>query len=249
MLQRPRQAIAIHLDPLATDQDQPLRLGQQVADLRLRQLLAVERHLHLEVEQCVEPQLGRRLAADRRLHLRACRAVHAPARRHAHDHAGALERRHVLEELCRLRRTPAQGVVNLPRIDHALQPRARLGCPLHGRQQRQEALAVARAGIVLEGLAERQVLRLALDRKPRRIGRHECERRGLVLPVLGQIEVHAADQVPGRIAGLEEVLWGKPGLRLLGFERGIDAMPQVGQHGGRHVLRARHRWDARGRVP
>ena len=158
------------------------------------------------------PELRRRLAADRRLHLRARRPVHAPARRHAHDHAGAFERRHVLQELQRLLRAPAQRMKDLAGIDHGLQPGAVLGGALHRHQQRQQALAVLRAGIFLQGLAERQMLRLGLRRQPRRVGRQEGERRFLVLAVLGQIEMHAPDQVPGGIAALEELLNGEPGF-------------------------------------
>ena len=130
---------------------------------------------------------------------------------------------HVLQELQRLRRAPAQRVVDLARIDHGLQPGACLGRALHRHQQRQQALAVARAGVLLQRLAERQMLRLAFGRKPRRVGRQERERRLLVLAVLGEIEVHAADQVPGRMAALEELLHGEPGLGQLGIEGRVDA--------------------------
>ena len=150
------------------------------------------------------PSCDGALAADRRLHLRARGPVHAPARRHPHDHAGAFERGSVLEELQRLLRAPAQRVKDLAGIDHRLQPGALLGGALDRHQQRQQALAVLRAGIFLQGLAERQMLRLGLRRKPRRVGREEGERRFFVLAVFGEIEMHAPDQIPGGMAGLEE---------------------------------------------
>ena len=76
-------------------------------------------------------------------------------------------------------------MVDLARIDHGLQPRALLGRALDWQQQRQQTLAVPCPGVLLQGLAERQMLRLRLDRKPRRVGRQECKRRVFVLPVLG----------------------------------------------------------------
>ena len=104
-----------------------------------------------------------------------------------------------------------------------LQPGAVLGGALDRHQQRQQALAVLRAGIFLQSLAERQMLRLGLRRKPGRVGREKRERRLLVLPVLREIEMHASNQVPGRMAALEELLHGELGFRQLGIEGCIHA--------------------------
>ena len=238
----------IDLDPLAADQGQPVGMRQQPLDLGRRELFAVERHLHPEVEQRIQPELRRRIAADRCLHLRARRAVHAPARRHPHDHAGAFERGNVLQELQRLLRAPAQRMKDLARIDHGLQPGAMLGGALDGHQQRQQALAVPRTGIFLQSLAERQMLGLGLSRKPRRVGRKKRERGVLVLPVLGEIEMHAPDQVPGRMTALEELLHGELGLRQLGIEGRIHASPKIGQDGRRQVFRADHGRNGRGHL-
>ena len=108
---------------------------------------------------------------------------------------------------------PAQRMKDLAGIDHRLQPGALLGGALDRHQQRQQALAVLRAGIFLQGLAERQMLRLGLRRQPRRVGRQERERGVLVLPVLGEIEMHASDQVPGGMPRLEEFLHRELRLR------------------------------------
>ncbi len=206
LIERPAQSLTIDFDPLAADEGEPVGLREQALDLGRRQRLAVERHLHAEVEQRIEPELRGRAAADRRLHLRARGPVHAPARRHAHDHAGAFQRGSVPQELQRLLRAPAQRMKDLAGIDHRLQPAALLGGALDRHQQRQQALAVPRAGIFLQGLAERQMLRLGRGREPRRVGRQKGERSLFVLPVLGEIEMHAPDQIPGGMTGLEEFL-------------------------------------------
>ena len=65
---------------------------QQLLDLGGGQPLAVERDLHLEIEQRVGAKTGRRLAANRRAHLRTRRTIRAPRARHAHDDAGGFQR-------------------------------------------------------------------------------------------------------------------------------------------------------------
>ncbi len=91
LLERPAQTFMVDFDPLAANQGQSSDCASKSLDLGPRQGFAVERHLHPEVEQRVHPELRWRLAADRRLHLRTRGAVHAPARRHPHDHAGAFQ--------------------------------------------------------------------------------------------------------------------------------------------------------------
>ena len=78
------------------------------------------------------------------------------------------------------------------------EPGAGLGGALHRQQQRQQLLAVGRAGVFAQRLAERQVLRARLGGEPGRVGGQEGERRVGVAAVLGEVEVHAPDQVPGR---------------------------------------------------
>ena len=240
LIERPAQSFMIDFDPLAADEGEPVGLREQALDLGRRQRLAVERHLHAEVEQRVQPELRRRLAADRRLHLRTRRPVHAPARRHAHDDAGAFQRRNVLQELQRLLRAPAQRMKDLAGVDHRLQPGALLGGALHRHQQRQQALAVFRAGIFLQGLAERQMLRLGLRRQPRRVGGQEGERGLFVLAVLGEIEMHAPDQIPGGMTGFEEVLNSNAGFGQFNIEGRIHASPEIGEDRSRQVLRTGH---------
>ncbi len=95
-----------------------------------------------------------------------------------------------------------------------------LGGALHGQQQGEQFVAVGGAGVLAQRLAERHVLRLGLRREPRGVGRHEGERVVRVAAVFRQVEVHAADQVPGRVQRLEEVLQARFG-RVEGGGEGL----------------------------
>ena len=96
-------------------------------------------------------------------------------------------------------RRPAQGVEDLARVDHGPEPRAGLGRPLHGQEEREQPVLLRRAGVLAQRLAEREVLGLAVGGEARGVGREEGEGRLVVLAVLGEVEVDAADQVPGRV--------------------------------------------------
>jgi len=75
-------------------------------------------------------------------------------------------------------------------------------------------------------LRQRQVLRLGLRRQARGVSGEKRERRFVVLAVFGQIEMHPADQIPGRMQTLEEILQRL--LRLLqpGAERRVEFRPK-----------------------
>jgi hypothetical protein len=60
--------------------------------------------------------------------------------------------------------------------------------------------------------------------------------------------MHAADQIPRRVAPPEERLDGEPGLGQLGIEGGIHRAPEIGEHAGRQILRAGHGRSGRGQV-
>ena len=92
------------------------------------------------------------------------------------------------------------------------------------------------------------MLGFGLSRKPCRVGRQERERGVLVLPVLGKIEMHAPDQVPGRMSAFEELLHGELGIGQLGIEGRIHASPKIGQDGRRQVFRAGHGRNGRGHL-
>ena len=72
LLERAGQPLMVDLDPLAADEGQSVGLRKQPLDLGRRQAFAVERHLHLEVEQRI-----------------AARAATAPCRRRSPSPAGA----------------------------------------------------------------------------------------------------------------------------------------------------------------
>ena len=76
-----------------------------------RQRFAVERDLHMEIQQRVRLQRGR-LCRQPCADSWTRRAVHAPARGHAHHHASAFQCGDVFQELQGFRRRPAQGIVN-----------------------------------------------------------------------------------------------------------------------------------------
>ena len=117
----------------------------------------------------------------------------------------------------------------------------RLRRALHRQQQRQQAVLVRRARVLAQRLPQRQMLRLGLRRQPRRIGREKCERGIGILAVLGKVEMHAAHQVPGRIAPLQELLHAAFGFGQLDCKGRVQFLPQSLKHCGRQILGAGHR--------
>ena len=91
-------------------------------------------------------------------------------------------------------------------LDHLLQPYAGFRPSLYWNKQRKKPLFIRHARILAQGLTQWQVLGFRLSREPRRIGCHEGKGRLGVFPVLGQIEVDAADEVPCRVTKLKEIL-------------------------------------------
>jgi hypothetical protein len=146
----------------------------------------------------------------------------------------------VAQKLQGLARGPAQGVENLPGVDHFLEPLAGFRRPLHGNQQRQQARFVGRAGVLAQCLPQRQMLRLGLRRKTRGVGGQKRE-RGIGVPaVLRKVEMHAAHQVPGGVAALQKILHAALGFGQLHTESRVQLLPQSFQHRGRQVLRPHH---------
>ena len=88
---RALEALAIDLHPLAAQQHQRVGAGQQRGDLLLAQRLAVQRHVHVEVQHAFEPERRGLARADGAGHLRPRRTVGAPRRRHAHDDPGTFQ--------------------------------------------------------------------------------------------------------------------------------------------------------------
>ena len=101
-------------------------------------------------------------------------------------------------------------------------------------------LPISRAGVFLQRFAERHVLGLGRSRKPCRVGRQERERRNLVAPVLGEIEMDAPDQVPGWMSAFQERLHGEPCIRQFHIKRCIHDAPEIGQNVRRQIFCTRH---------
>ena len=99
---------------------------------------------------------------------------------------------------------------------------------LDGHQQRQQAFAVFRTGVLLQGLAERQMLGLGRSRKSGRVGCKKREWGILVPPILREVEMHASNQVPGRMTALEKLLYGQLGLCELSIKGRIHVLPKIG---------------------
>ena len=132
---------------------------------------------------------------------------------------------------------------DLARIDHGLQPRAGLRRALHGKQQGQQTVLVCRARVFAQSLAQRKMLGLGVRREPRGVGGEKGERRVRVLAVLGEIEVHAADQVPRRVPALQEVLYPAFRFRQFDAERSVQFLPESAKDLRGQILRARS-WEA-----
>ena len=94
-----------------------------------------------------------------------------------------------------------------------------------------------------QGLPQRKMLGLGVRRQPRGVGGQKSERRIRIFAVLGQIEVHAADQVPRRVPALQEFLYPAFRLRQFDAECGVQFLPE-----GAKDLRAsdtpRQSWEA-----
>ena len=151
-----------------------------------------------------------------------------------------------VEKARRLRGSPAQRMEDIPGIDHRLQPGAMFRGALHRQEQGQQLVPVRRSGVFAQRLAEGDVLRLRLGGKAGGVGRHEGEGLVGIAAVFRQVEMHPADQVPGRIQGGQEGLQSGPcggkgrgeGSRHLIPQRQQDILGQI--FGPRHHRRGQH---------
>ena len=130
---------------------------------------------------------------------------------------------------------------NLSCVDHSLKPRAALGRTLNGEKQGEQSVSIFRAGILPQGLAERNMLSLGVRGKPRRVSGKKREGRGFIFAVFGKIEVHATDQVPRRIAPLQKLLDATLRFRQFGPKRPIEVLPEIAQDCRAQVLGACNR--------
>ena len=201
-----REPLRIHLHPVAANQLQAIAARQQRAHLGGGKAFAVERHFHLKIEQRVLAEQRGRAGADPRRDRGPGWLPARPGARRAHHDAGRSELGHVGEELPGVAARPAQGVINLALCHHLLQPGAFGRGALHRHQQRQQLRFAPAIRKFFERARQRQVLRLAVRRQASRVSGEKCERRVRVFAVLGQIEMHAPDLIPRRVARLEKFL-------------------------------------------
>ena len=236
-----REFRAVHLDPAAAEELQAIRSFEKRTDLGGRESFVTESQFDLEVEQRIFAQHRGHSAAGARADLRPRRPARPPRARRTHHDPRRLEFGDVGEKLKRFRGRPAQGVVDFPRLDHRAQPGTLRRAFLHRLQQRQEPRFVARARVLAQSLAERQMLRATLRGQLRRVGRDERERRLCVGAVFGEIEVYAANEVPGRMACSQKFLERSLRLPALLPERRANLRPQAGKNLRIQVLTAGHR--------
>ena len=236
------RSTSTHLPLIST---RPSAGREQLLDLPLRELLAVEGQADVEVQQRVHAQGGRRLAADRDGDLGTGPVLGAPPVGHAHDQPGLLVQRDLAEEAMGLLGRPGQRVVDVAGVDQLADERALFGRAGQGRQQREQLLPVPGPGVVLERPPERQVLRLGLPGDLVNIGGDEGKGKLGIALVLGQVEADAADHVPDRAVLLQVALdtvlvplrLGRQGRAHVGPElaeqRGVE---ELGALHGRHRL-------------
>ena len=85
------------------------------------------------------------------------------------------------------------------------------------------------------------MLRPGLGRELARVGGEKCERRVIVPPVLGEVEVHTSDEMPRRAPALEKRLERRLRFSELRPERLGDLGPDRFEDRGREVFGAGHR--------
>ena len=170
------KALPVDLNPLAAHQHQRVVAGEQRADLLVRQIIPVQRHRHVEIQQPIEANRRWRAGADNPRHLRPLWPIGTPGGGHAHDNTGAFQFWHAGKETRGVLRRPAQGMKDFPRLDHRLEPGACCSGALHRHEQGQKLASVRSPGIVAQGLAERQMLGLGMGGELRCVGGDKGER-------------------------------------------------------------------------
>ena len=237
---RSPQLVGVDLDPLAANEGEAARAGEDLAHLGRGQRRAVEGERHAEIEERIDAEAGGFARSDGGGDLWAWRTRRAPARGHAHNDAGAFEGRGIGEKPVGVGRRPAQRVKDFARVHHLAQPGALCGGALHRQEQRQEPVAIPRAGILAHGIAQRQVLGLAERRELVRVRGEERKGREGIRAVFSEIEVDAPNHVPGRIELLEQLLGGGSGAGLSRGEGRVHLEPECLEHVRTHVFGAGH---------
>ena len=165
------KAFPVSLDPSALDEDEAVGGLQERPALLGRERVAVEGELHGEIEHGVGAELRWGSSPHRYANLRPWWRFGAPPVGDAHDHARLLERRHLLEEGVSFARGPAQGLIDVPPVDHRADQGTLFRGALDRKQKREEPLAIAGDAGLLERVPEWTVLRCAFGREASRVRR------------------------------------------------------------------------------
>ena len=221
------QTLAIDFDPSPPQQRQAVHALEQRADLVGRQRLAVERHVHPEVEQRVESEARRRLGADGGLDG-------GPGGRPAFHPAGTRTTMPACSsEWTSRSRARASGGVH--RSGWKISPASTIAfshaqlsvARWTGSSSESSRALLAAPAYSRSAWPSGRCCGVACADRPVRVGGQEGERRVGVLAVLGQVEVHAADGVPGGVELPQRVLDGSlRGGKALA-NRIADRAPQV----------------------
>ena len=226
VLERVPEAGSIRLDPLPPDQCETLRGREDLLDLRLAQRLPVQGHAHVEVEQRIGPDAGRRAGSEVDLDPRPRRPPSGPPVGHTHHHPRFLEDRNVFQEPVRLLGRQAERPIHIPGVDQLAQQLASRSRSLHGPEQCQEPWPVPGPRVLANRLAERSMARLAVAPQTRAVGGKEGERRVGLGPVLREMEMHAADEMPRGMPRSQKRLHRPVELGQLGAERRVHGLPE-----------------------
>ena len=108
--------VAVHLDPFAFEQHQTVGGLQEGIEFRFGERLALERHLHFEIQQAIGAKQFSLGLADAHGHLRSGRASCLPPIRNANHQAALFENGDVLQERESLLRPPDLGMKHGARI-------------------------------------------------------------------------------------------------------------------------------------
>ena len=196
------QSVPVYLDPLALEQHQAVLAAEQRIQLFGRQRGIAQGDTDVEVQHRAGVEHRWRPGTDRHRHLGPGPA--APPVRQPHRQPALLELRRTAQQPVGTRRRPGHGPIDVAGVHQIFHPVAGLGRLLHRREQLDERGAILRSRVLLQRLAQRQVLQPARRAEAGGIGRHEGERTRLVVPVLGQVEADPPHLMPFRRPPLQE---------------------------------------------
>ncbi len=197
------ELLPVHLDPAPLEEDEPLGSLAQLLQLGLGDLLVPEGEADGEVEHRVEAERGGLALSDRDRDARPWGAAAAPPAGDADHDAAVLERGDLAEEAVRLDGRPGLRLKEPAGVGERLHESAPLGGAVHRLEEREKAPAIGGRGGLADGVAERAVLRLPARGEAGGVGGEEREGALGIAPVLGEVEVHAADDAPGGVLGRE----------------------------------------------